>query len=300
MADSERSFVELSDRARHSAKHVCVGLDTDPRILRKLLDGGLKLPTRAHATMAETVVAYNQMVVDVTRDVAAAYKPNLAFYKLLGNQGMWAVKRTLMIVQELAPDSIRIVDGKYGDIGSTNEGHVYEAFDYLRADAATVHNYMGSEAMRPFLERVNKGTLVLARTSNPGGGEFQDLVVAREGHRGRRLYEDVAIMVRERWNIHGNCGVVAGATFPEEARGIRDIVGPDMFILIPGVGAQGQKASEIVPVALEEENAGVVNSSRAMIFPKVKEGERIEDAILRAARDLEFEIVSAQNGRGIL
>lgn len=130
----------------------------------------------------------------------------------------------------------------------------------MGADAVTVHPYLGQEALQPFLNRVDQGIIVLVRTSNPGAGEFQDLEVE-----GKPLYLVVAEHVRS-WNTNNNLAVVVGATYPEELKRVREIVG-DMPILIPGVGAQGGDVSETVKNGVNSKNQGIIiNSSRAVIF----------------------------------
>jgi orotidine-5'-phosphate decarboxylase len=135
------------------------------------------------------------------------------------------------------------------------------AFDYLGVDAITVHPYLGAEALRPFLDRADKGIIVLCRTSNPGAREFQDLEVG-----GKPLYKVVARQVAERWNEHGNCAVVVGATYPDELAEIRSIIG-DMPILIPGIGAQGGDVEKTVKAGKSADGTGmIINSSRGVIF----------------------------------
>lgn len=286
----ERDFGELLSGQNSQQRYVCVGLDTDPTAVAQLVrNGAVDLHLKAHATAAEMVVAYNAMVVEVTKGVAAAYKPNLAFYRGLGSQSSWAIKKTVSQIHEAAPDAMATADAKYGDIGNTNEHYVNEVFGYLKADAMTIHGYLGKEANRPFLERVHKGIFVLSRTSNPGGGEFQDLTVSEEP-----LFITVARNVATSWNENGNCGLVVGATYPQEAGQVRDLVGPDIPLLIPGVGAQGGEARDIVPLALRKGEKGLINASRSITFAKPKEGQRLEDAIESAARKLHEEIVSSQ------
>lgn len=298
----ERNFYEKLTRQNSLQRHLCVGLDANIRTIRSMMVEGLNLHERAHATDAELVVAYNTMVIKETSEIAAAYKPNRAFYDQLGRDGFWALDQTFHLLRVLAPGAVHILDAKYADIDSTNDGYVHSTFGILGADAVTVHNYMGYKAMRPFLDIKDKGILVLARTSNEGGDEFQDLEVTSkgtdwEGHEAEDIsimYQKVARDVRKFWNYNGNAGVVAGATYPNEAKIIREIVGDRMPILVPGVGAQGQTAEVIVLLVMRPGQLGVINSSRGIIFPKRREGQTLEQAIRRSALDTHRDIIRAQ------
>jgi orotidine-5'-phosphate decarboxylase len=148
------------------------------------------------------------------------------------------------------------------------------AFDYLKADAITVHPYLGREALQPFLERKDKGIIILCRTSNPGSGEFQNEDVAGDNVPGgyMPLYKYVAHRVANHWNKNGNCAVVVGATYPEELAEVRKIVG-DMPILIPGVGFQQKdvplekQVEQVVSAGKDSRGQGmIINSSRGIIF----------------------------------
>jgi len=293
---AERIFQELLPEQNSQQRHVCVGLDTSISEVDKRIAAGLNLNLRAHATEAERVVAYNEMVIDATRDIAAAYKPNRAFYDALGVQGNWALKKTFESIRSMAPKAVGILDAKFGDIGNTNDPYVDYTFNFLKADAVTIHNFMGKKAMEPFLNCANKGIFILAKTSNEGSEEFQDLVVDPKFSMlpNYHLYEEIARNVAKSWNENHNCGLVAGATYPEQAARIRAIVGANLPLLIPGVGAQGQTAAEIVPMALRKMNAGYINSSRGITFAKPREGESFDIAISRSGYSLHDEIVLAQ------
>jgi orotidine-5'-phosphate decarboxylase len=168
---------------------------------------------------------------------------------------------TMDYIKNDFPETPVIMDAKLADIGNTNEGYVEFIFDYLGADAITVHPYLGSEAMKPFLDRAEKGVIVLCRTSNKGAGEFQDLDVG-----GMPLYQKVAHMIMDKWNYNANCGVVVGATYPDELRKVRHIVG-SMPILIPGIGAQGGDVKLTVEAGVDKEGKNaIINSSRGIIF----------------------------------
>lgn len=159
------------------------------------------------------------------------------------------------------------------------------AFDFFDADAVTVSPYLGSEALKPFLDQRDKGIIVLCRTSNPGAGEFQDVIVStgKEEYFKRRylhvsrhipLYQYVAHRVASSWNTYGNCALVVGATYPQELGEVREIVGDDMPILIPGIGAQGGDVEKTVQAGKDSRGRGmIINSSSAIIYAdKTSEG----------------------------
>jgi orotidine-5'-phosphate decarboxylase len=259
-----------------AGRHLAVGLDTDPaRIPEAVAPDG---------TPAERVVEFNRALVAATAKVAAAYKPNSAFYEALGAEGFRALAETIAAIRAEAPDAAVILDAKRADIGSTNAGYVAAAFDRLGADAITVHPYLGGEALAPFLERAEKLVFVLARTSNPGAGELQDLVAD-----GAPLYRHVARAVAREWNGAGNCGLVVGATYPEELRAVRADIPPAMPMLIPGVGAQGGDAGAVVAANREAgSDAYLIAASRSIAYASA--GENFAAAAGAAAAALDAEI----------
>lgn len=300
---AERNFKELLLDQSSRQNHVCVGIDTSINRVGTMIQSLNGDPSRLGfnpadcATDSDLVLAYNKMIINATADTSpAAYKPNIAFYRPLGRTNGWVFAETIKYAKERSPQTAVITDAKYGDIGTTNTPYTQEVFDELKADAVTVHPYLGSEAMKPFLDRKNKGVLVLVRTSNPGGGQFQDLMT-QDPYTGetRKLFEVVAETVAREWNYNENVGIVAGATYPSEARKARQIVGRGIPILIPGVGDQGGSAATITPLALRKGEQGVVNSSGGIDFPKVGENETLPDAIRREAQKLRQEIKKAQN-----
>lgn len=200
----------------------------------------------------------NKSIIDQTSDLVCAYKPNSAFYEAGGAQGWANLKQTVAYIHQKDPHIPVILDAKRGDISNTNEAYVKAVFDDLGADALTVHPYLGKESLQPFLNRVDKGILVLVKTSNPGAGEFQDLEVE-----GKPLYQIIAEHVKD-WGP--NVGVVVGATYPEELKKVREIVG-DMPILIPGIGAQGGDVKATIQAGLDSQGQGItISSSRGIIL----------------------------------
>lgn len=248
-------FSRLAADANASGRYVCVGLDSEmDRLPSCVLDDPLPQ------------FSFNRQIVDATASVAAAYKPNSAFYESQGSSGFDALEATIAYIKDRVPEAMVILDCKRGDIGSTNRGYAKAAFETLGADAITIHPYLGVEAMREFLKDPQLGAFVLCRTSNPGAGEFQDLRVDTGEGSTARLYEVVAKNVRDDWNENQNCGLVVGATYPEELVAIRAL-SPGMPFLIPGIGAQGgDLAATIEASGARAGSPTLINSSRGIIF----------------------------------
>jgi orotidine-5'-phosphate decarboxylase len=247
---------------------LCIGLDPDHN----------KLPTNIGQFI------FNQAIIDATAEFACVFKLNPAFYEALGAPGVEALKQTCDYIKAHHPDIPFIIDAKRGDIGNSNQGYVEYVFDYLGADAVTVPPYMGAESLAAFLRHADKGIIVLCRTSNPGAGEFQDLIAA-----GQPLYVHVARQVATTWNTHGNCSLVVGSTYPDELREIRGIVGPDMPILVPGTGTQGGDLASALAAGLNPAGRGLmINASRGIIF--AGSGADYADSARLAASKLRDEI----------
>lgn len=256
------TFMESIEKKWSEGKYACVGLDSryrdiSPEVREKLLADYVELHDESPQDAKEEIIfMFNKAIIDATHDVVAVYKPNLAFYEAEGDSGKNALRRTIKYIHE-STDVPAVLDSKRGDIGNTSEDYAKADFDDMGADAITVQGYFGKEAMQPFLDRRDKGIIVLARTSNKGAGEFQDLMVD-----GKPVYQIVAENVANNWNENGNVGIAMGATSPEELRRIREIL-PDLPLLILGVGAQGGTAEEVVPAA---KRRFLINSSRGVIF----------------------------------
>jgi orotidine-5'-phosphate decarboxylase len=250
-------FVEMLEQRWAAGARVCVGLDSDPDKLPEPFVGD-----------TDEVIEFNEEIIEHTKDIALAYKPNYAFYAG-GSIDPYALEETITKGKRIAPEVPFILDAKRADIGNTNNGYVGEAFTFYEADAVTVNPYFGAEAMKPFLEQRDKGIIVLCRTSNPGGGEFQDvvLVAADPPNRSMPLYQYVAQRVARYWNYNGNCLLVVGATYPEELREVRKIVGDDMWLLLPGIGKQGADVEQAVRSGVNSRRSGIIiNSSSGIIF----------------------------------
>lgn len=275
---SAQTFMEMLEAKWDEGKFVCVGLDSEYEKIPEFVRNRYR-----HVSdlgVAGATIAFNRAIVDVTKDVACAYKLNSAFYEAHGDKGIFALQRSIQDIHGAAPDVPVILDAKRADIGNTNEGYAKFAFDYCEADALTVHPYLGEEALKPFLKHTDKGIFVLCRTSNPGAGEFQDLVCSdREA-----LYEKVADRVSGWWNQYGNCALVVGATVPEELGRVR-MFASEIPILIPGIGAQGGDLEKSVRAAKNSQGNGfIINSSRGIIF--ASKGEDFLEAARREALKL--------------
>jgi orotidine-5'-phosphate decarboxylase len=253
-----RIFRDMVEKKWVEGKFACVGLDSDygniPREAYRFdSDGAVDAPW--------TVVNFNRAIIQATADLVCCYKANSAFYEALGPRGMETLSETIAEVHRTTDVPV-IVDGKRGDIGSTNVGYVSSAFGWLGADAVTVNPYLGQEALRPFLRRKDKGIFVLCRTSNPGAGEFQNLVTLG----GEPLYRYIARRVAHGWNQNGNCALVVGATYPKEMAEVRELVG-DLLILAPGIGRQGGSVEGTVRAGMDHNKKGLIlSSSSGIIF----------------------------------
>ena len=269
-----RDFNELLEANWKRGKFLCVGLDPD---IGKMPESARKGSTR------ETLVAFNKAIIDATKDIVCAYKPNAAFYEMYGEDGWVALEESIAYARGQAPDALVIYDAKRGDMGNTNLGYVTAAFDRLGADAITTHPYMGGESLKEFLNRADKGVFVMCRNSNPGAGEFQDLEID-----GEPLYIRLAKAFAEKWNTNGNCGLVVGATYPDEIEEIREAV-PNMPFLIPGTGAQGGDLARSVAYGKDSRGAGfIISTSRAIIY--ASKGPDYKDAIGVKAREFDSAI----------
>ena len=280
-----RNFRELLEAQWDAGRFLCVGLDSDFE----------KIPEAARTSdIEQTFVAFNRAIVDATRDLVCAYKPNSAFYEARGDEGLKALRQTIQYIHEVAPEVPVILDAKRADIGNTNIGYVESAFDHLHADSITVHPYMGAESLAPFFERKDKGIFVLCRTSNPGAGELQDLKVDGSSlglGTNEPLYKIVAHLIAKKWNTNHNCFAFVGATYPNELGEVRSIVG-DEPILTAGVGAQNGDLARCIQAGKNVRNKGIIiNASRLVIF--ASSGKNFAEVAAAKAQQLHGEIRAA-------
>ena len=268
-------WVEKLDAvARLSGSLVCVGLDPDPRRMA-----------------VNDVAEFNRAIIDATKDLVCAYKPQLAFYEALGMDGLRALEKTISHIKDVAPDILLIGDCKRGDIGSTAAAYARAMFDVWDFDTVTLHPYLGSESIEPFTERADRGAIIVCRTSNPGAAELQDLKLTDRGVE-RTLYEHTARLASQ-WNTRGNVGIVVGATYPGEMAELRG-QHPDMPFLIPGVGAQGGDVEAATRAGVNAEGRGVmISSSRGIIYASEEEGT-FAGAAREAAESLRDQINKAR------
>lgn len=249
---------------------LCVGLDTDL----------MRIPEQIRKR-DNPLFEFNKAIVDSTADLVCAFKPQIAYYAASGSED--ELEMTVEYIHTNHPGTPVILDAKRGDIGATAAMYAKEVFDRYKADAVTVNPYLGFDTLEPFLERKEKGIIILCRTSNPGAKEIQDLEV-----KGQKLYQIIARMAAERWNHHGNVLLVVGATYPTELKEIRSIVG-EMPFLVPGIGTQGGDVQRAVTNGKDSTGTGmIINSSRGIIY--AGQGPEFESAARSAAKSLRDEI----------
>jgi uridine monophosphate synthetase len=237
-------FDRLSEAARRNDSLLCVGLDPTPETFPAEIKAG-----------PDPMFAFNRRIVDATCDLVCTYKLNSAFYEAEGAAGLDVLRRTIEYIRPHAPV---ILDVKRGDIGSTAAAYARAAFDVFGADAVTLSPYLGGDSLSPFTDREERGAFVLCHTSNPGARELQTLNCG-----GEPLYLRVARQAQV-WNANRNLGLVVGATYPDALRAVRRAA-PDLWILVPGVGAQGGDLAESLGAALWPDGLGmIVNVSRGV------------------------------------
>lgn len=265
------SFMQaLRTRWNQANSLVCVGLDPEPA----------RFPAQ-FANDPDAVFNFCRAIVDATAPYVCSFKPQIAHFAALGAED--ALQRLIAHIHAAHPGIPVILDSKRGDIGSTAQHYAVEAFDRYAADAVTANPYLGRDSVQPFLDRADRGVVILCRTSNPGAGDLQDLTVD-----GRPLYQHVAEKVAREWNGHGNCALVVGATWPTQLKEVRAIVG-DVPFLVPGVGAQGGDVEAVVTNAKTADGTGlIVSSSRAILY--ASQGNDFADAAAQAAKSLRDEI----------
>lgn len=220
---------------------LCIGLDIDlNRVPQTVLN------------KEDPIYVFNREIIQATKELVCAYKPNIAFYE---RYGIYGISSLIKIIEFIQGTGIPVIlDAKRGDIGHSSAAYAESVFRVYKADAVTVNPYLGHDSVEPFLEYQDKGIFVLCLTSNPGAKDFQ-----------RELFLDVAYEVKK-WNKYGNCGLVAGATKPEELKEIRNIA-EDMPILIPGIGAQDGDLEASVKYGVNKQgNRAIINSSRSIIY----------------------------------
>ncbi|MEO7115805.1 MAG: orotidine-5'-phosphate decarboxylase [Caldimonas sp.] len=270
---------QLARAERVNRSLLCVGLDPDPA----RFPGAMKNdPARIYDFCAA--------IVDATRDLVIAYKPQIAYFA--AHRAEAQLEHLIAYIHESAPDVPVILDAKRGDMGSTAEQYAKEVFDRYRADAVTLSPFLGIDSIEPYLRHEGKGVILLCRTSNPGGADLQDLRLAS----GETLYERIATLASGKWNRGGEIGLVVGATFPAEIARVRELA-PTVPLLIPGIGVQGGDPTATVRAGWRGDASGttapiIVSSSRAVLY--AGESPDFASASRRAAETARKELEAAR------
>jgi len=261
---------KLKNFIRHKDSLLCIGLDCDIRKIPPFL-----------LEEEDPLYTFNKEIIEATADLAIAFKPNIAFYEALGAAGWHLLEKTLQLIPG---DCLIIADAKRGDIGNSARKYADLYFQNYSFDAITVSPYMGYDSIQPFLEYDDKATFVLCLTSNSGAYDFQYLNLGSEP-----LYIKIARKVSE-WNLEkGNCGLVVGATHPENLGSIRE-VSPHLPFLIPGIGTQGGNLKLTVQYGTDDKGEGaMINISRSVIYASS------ENNFAEAARNKALEYKEAIN-----
>lgn len=262
-------FTRLAARIQAIDSPLCIGLDPHPADLRSF--DMLRTPPTA-----QTARDFCLRLIEATADCAAAYKPNAAFFEAFGAEGWTALAEVIAVAREAAPV---VLDAKRGDIASTAEAYARAVFETLGADAVTLNPYLGRDSLAPFLADAQRGVFLLCKTSNPGAADLQDLALTG----GQTVWEQVAALASA-WNERDNLGLVVGATYPDALRRVREIA-PDLWILAPGVGAQGGELEAALRAGLREDGLG-------LLIPISRAISRADDP-RRAAREMAAEMREA-------
>ena len=270
------SFTQKLEQAWAASNSLLtVGLDPDPA----------RFPADLH-NRADRIFEFCRDIVDASAPYASAFKPQIAYFA--AQRAEEQLEALCAHIRKNHPSIPIVLDAKRGDIGSTAEQYAIEAFERYNADAVTVSPYMGSDSIEPYFAFPDRGVIVLCRTSNPGGSDLQFLETE-----GEPLYLRVASMVAEKWNRHGQCGLVVGATFPAELAAVRARIGEDMPLLVPGIGAQGGDILSTVKAGCNSAGTGMmINSSRAILY--ASKGDDWKEAAARVAMETRDAINAAR------
>ncbi len=269
---------QLVQLIRERRSFLCIGLDTDPARIPEHLQGE-----------EDPVFAFNKAIIDATRDLCVAYKPNLAFYEALGWQGWRSFQRTVTYIGD---SHFIIADAKRGDIGNTSRRYASAFFHAMNCDAVTVAPYMGRDSVEPFLGFEGKWVILLGLTSNPGSADFQLRPMAD----GQPLYRHV-IRQAMSWAGPDALMFVVGATHPDELADIRALA-PGYFFLVPGVGAQGGSLEAVARAGMNDQCGLLVNSSRGIIY--AGSGTDFADKARSAALHLQQQMAALLEASGML
>ncbi|MCV9389363.1 orotidine-5'-phosphate decarboxylase [Reichenbachiella ulvae] len=260
---------QLFEQIQKKQSFLCVGLDTDLN----------KIPAHLLDT-EDPVFEFNKQIIDATKDLAVAYKPNIAFYEAMGAEGWVSLEKTINYIPK---EIFTIADAKRGDIGNTSKLYARAFFEKMDFDSVTVAPYMGSDSVKPFLDFKEKWVILLGVTSNEGGKDFQFLQAD-----GKPLYQHVMAKSKE-WGTADNMMYVVGATRPEYLSDIRKTI-PDHFLLVPGVGAQGGDLQEVCKYGMNAECGLLINSTRGIIY--ASNGEDFAEKAREEAKKLQGEMAT--------
>lgn len=268
----------LFDQIKFKKSFLCVGLDTDINRLPKHL-----------LRLEDPIFEFNKAIIDATKDLCMAYKPNTAFYEALGPDGMESFHKSVNYIPE---DIMIIADAKRGDIGNTSKLYARSFFDYYNVDALTVAPYMGSDSVKPFLVYEGKWVIILGLTSNAGSADFQQ----KSLDNGKYLYEEV-LEVAATYGNSDNTMFVVGATKTDYIANIRKIV-PNHFFLVPGIGAQGGDLQEVCRVGMNDHVGLIVNSSRSILY--ASDGEDFAEQARLKAQELQSSMQEILESSGLI
>jgi orotidine-5'-phosphate decarboxylase len=250
--------LQLLELIKRKRSFLCVGLDTDiNKIPQILLD------------FEDPVFEFNRQIIDVTLPFAVAYKPNLAFYEVLGSKGMASLEKTMDYINNLPEKVFTIADAKRGDIGNSASYYAKAFFEGMGFDAVTVSPYMGYDSLQPFLAYKGKWTISLALTSNKGSEDFQLMTIDEETEgfkqKAKSYFFETVMSKAQKWTDNDQLMFVVGATQGNLFRKVRKVA-PDTFLLVPGIGAQGGSLEQVATYGMTNECGLLVNASRSIIF----------------------------------
>ncbi|MGM9735676.1 MAG: orotidine-5'-phosphate decarboxylase [Candidatus Cryptobacteroides sp.] len=255
---------QLYTQIKAKKSMLCVGLDVDfdkmPDHVKALARSGeLAVKGELFKGKARSILTFNKAIIDATAPYCVAYKPNLAFYECYGTDGMRALAATVDYIRTKYPDMFLIADAKRGDIGNTAKMYARAFFEEMDFDAVTVAPYMGEDSVAPFLGYKDKWAIVLALTSNASAMQFQ--TAQRDG---KPLYQ-VVMEDMMKISTPDNMMFVVGATKADKLEELRSFC-PDNFFLVPGVGAQGGSAEEVMVHGANDHGGLLINSSRGILY----------------------------------
>lgn len=269
---------QIVEQIKIKKSFLCVGLDVDIN----------KIPPHLLQT-EDPIFEFNKQIIDATHQLCIAYKPNIAFYEAYGVKGWQSLQKTMVYIQKNYPEIFTIADAKRGDIGNTSTMYAKAFFEDLNFDSITVAPYMGRDSVEPFLEFQDKITILLALTSNSGAFDFQT-----DNSQSEQLYQKV-LKVSKNWKNAHNLMYVVGATKAEYFKEIRKIV-PDSFLLVPGVGAQGGRLSEVCKHGLNTQIGLLINSSRGILYTSQEKdfASKAQTEALKIQQEMEQILINAK------